>query len=143
MTDDRIKLQVLTPEQAVLAEEVDEVVLPGEEGELGVKPGHDPLLTSLGIGEMVVSTDGEKRRFFVDRGFAEVFARQVRVLAEDCEGVEEIDVQQAREKLAEAEQEIERLESAESEEDELLDSYRESLKKQRRRLALSGEDDES
>ncbi len=141
MKSERLQLEVVTPERAVLAEEVDEVVLPGSDGELGVLPGHIPLLTKLDIGEMVVRDGEEQRSFFVVRGFAEILGDQVRVLAEECEGVDEIDVEQARAELREAEREVQRLEEErDADEEELLDNYKESLRKNRTRLMMSGED---
>ncbi len=125
----------------MLTDEVDEVVLPGSQGQLGVLPGHIPLLTKLQIGEMLVRDGGEERRFFVNRGFAEILGDQVRVLAQECEGVDEIDVEAARDELQEAEREVRRLEDeGGGEDEELLDNYRESLRKNRKRLMMSGED---
>ena len=141
MKSERLQLEVVTPERAVLAEEVDEVVLPGSDGELGVLPGHIPLLTKLDIGEMVIRDGTDERRFFLVRGFAEILGDQVRVLAQECEGVEEIDVEKAREELREAEQEVQRLEEeGDEDEEKLLEKYRESLRKNRTRLMMSGED---
>ncbi|MFB6372511.1 MAG: F0F1 ATP synthase subunit epsilon [Bradymonadaceae bacterium] len=143
MRPDQIQLEVVTPERAVLAEEVDAVVLPGTNGELGVLPGHVPLLTRLDIGEMVVHSSGEQRRFFIVRGFAEILGDQVRVLAQECEGVEEIDVEKARAELEEAEQEVQKLEERRDEDEEdMLERYRDSLRKNRQRLMMSGEMDE-
>lgn len=141
MRADQIHLEVVTPERAVLAEDVDGVVLPGMEGELGVLPGHMPLLTQLGIGEMVVKSEEDERHFFVVRGFAEVLGDRVRVLAQECEGVEDIDIDQARRELQEAEKEVQKLEEERTEE-ELLQKYRDSLKKNRMRLMLSDDVDE-
>jgi F-type H+-transporting ATPase subunit epsilon len=141
MKSERLQLEVVTPERAVLAEEVDEVVLPGSDGELGVLPGHIPLLTKLDIGEMVVRDGDEERSFFVVRGFAEILGDQVRVLAQECEGVDEIDVEDARAQIEEAEREVRRLEEERDEdEQELLENYKESLRKNRTRLMMSDED---
>ena len=127
----------------MLAEEVDAVVLPGTNGELGVLPGHVPLLTRLDIGEMVVHDSGDQRKFFVVRGFAEILGDRVRVLAQECEGIDEIDVEKARAEFKEAEREVQKLEERrEEDEEELLDRYRESLRKNRTRLMMSGEMDE-
>jgi F-type H+-transporting ATPase subunit epsilon len=142
MRAEKLHLQVVTPEQAVFSEEVDAVVLPGSEGELGILPGHIPLLTKLDIGEMVVHQEDRQRRFFVVRGFAEILGDRVRVLAEECEGVEEIDIEQARADLREAEQEVEKMEASGADEEELTDQYRERLEKNRKRLMMSGEMDD-
>jgi F-type H+-transporting ATPase subunit epsilon len=144
MEDTRLQLEVVTPERAVLTDEVDEIVLPGEEGEMGIRPGHVPLLTSLGIGEMVVRDGKEERSFVVVRGFAEVLSDRVRVLAQECEGVDEIDIEAAKAALAEAEEGMRELKKSEPGEadQELEGKYRESLKKARTQLMLSGESDE-
>ncbi len=146
MRPDKLQLEVVTPEQAVLTTEVDEVDLPGELGQIGVLPGHVPTLTKLGIGEMVVYDNGSEAHYFIVRGFAEILGDRVRVLAQECEGVDEIDIEKAREVLAEAEQEVERLEEErtgeDTEEEELLERYRESQQKARRRLMVKGEMDE-
>lgn len=142
MRAEQLHLQVVTPEQAVFSEKVDSVVLPGSEGQLGVLPGHIPLLTKLDIGEMVVHQGDEERSFFVVRGFAEILGDRVRVLAEECEGVEDIDIEQARADLREAEEEVEKMEAREEDEDELLEQYRERLEKNRKRLMMSGEMDD-
>ncbi|MGM0558568.1 MAG: ATP synthase F1 subunit epsilon [Myxococcota bacterium] len=144
MAKERVKLEVVTPEQAVLAEEVEEVVLPGESGQMGVLPGHLPLLSTLSIGEMVVYNDGEKRNFVIEGGLVEVLDDHISVLTKSCQGIDEIDIEHAREELKEAETEIKRLEEkAESDEgeDELLEKYRESLKRARTRLLVADSDD--
>ncbi len=146
MAEERITVEVVTPERAVLSEEVDEVVLPGAEGQVGVLPGHLPLLTSLGIGEMIVRDGGAERHFFVDKGFAEVLDDRVSVLTKGCEGISEIDIEKAKDELAVAEEEIERLEAkaeGAEEEEELLQRYRDSLKRARIRLLVAEETEES
>lgn len=136
-------MKVVTPERAVLSEEVDQVVLPGSDGELGVLPGHIPLLTKLDIGEMVVTQDGEEEKYLVVGGFAEIFGDHVRVLAQECEGIDEIDIEQARAELREAEKEVEKLEGERGgDAEDLAEEYRESLRKNRMRLMMSGEVDE-
>ncbi|QDG50779.1 ATP synthase F1 subunit epsilon [Persicimonas caeni] len=142
MAAEQIKLEVVTPEKAVLSEDVDEVVLPGSEGQVGILPGHLPLLTGLGIGEMVIRSEGGERRFFVDKGFAEVLDDKVSVLTQGCEGVSDIDIEHAQEEITVAEEEIARLEAqteVAEDEEELLERYRESLKRARTRLVVASE----
>lgn len=141
----QIKLEVVTPTRAVLSEEVGEVVLPGSMGQMGILPGHLPLLTGLEIGEMILRTGDRERHFFIDKGFAEVLDNTVSVLTQGCEGVNEIDVEHARAEFKEAEQELGRLEregvkSAEDEE-ALLERYRESLERSRARLLVATDTD--
>jgi F-type H+-transporting ATPase subunit epsilon len=145
MAAEQITLEVVTPERAVLSEEVDQVVLPGSEGQVGVLPGHLPLLTGLGIGEMIIRNGDQERRFFVDKGFAEVLEDTVSVLTEGCEGVSDIDIANAQEEITVAEEEIARLEAqseVEGEEEELLQRYRDSLKRARIRLLVADEKSE-
>ena len=89
MAEGKLELQVVTPERLVLAEPVDEVVLPGSEGYLGVLPGHAPLLTALGVGEVEYRVAGKKHFLAVAGGFAEVLRDRVIVLAETAERPEE------------------------------------------------------
>jgi F-type H+-transporting ATPase subunit epsilon len=90
-----IHLEVVTPEEKLVSEVVDEVVLPGSEGSLGVRPGHTPLLTTLGIGELVYRRGGAKRYVAIAWGFAEVLPDRVSVLAEIAERAEWIDRERA------------------------------------------------
>ena len=92
----KLELQVVTPERLVLSEPVDEVVLPGSEGYLGVLPGHAPLLTGLGVGEIEYRVAGRKHFLAVAGGYAEVLRDRVIVLAETAERPDEIDVERAR-----------------------------------------------
>ena len=90
-----IHLEVVTPDKRVVSEVVDEVVLPGSQGSLGVRPGHTPLLTTLGIGELVYRRGAEKRYVAIAWGFAEVLPERVNVLAEVAEKAEGIDRERA------------------------------------------------
>src|SRR5271157_5868016 len=98
MLPDSIELVVVTPERQLLRETVVEVTIPGLEGELGVLPGHAPLMTELGIGELTyrTATSSQQTSLAVVRGFAEVLPDRVTVLAETAERAEEIDVERAR-----------------------------------------------
>jgi F-type H+-transporting ATPase subunit epsilon len=89
-------LEVVTPDRQVLRETVDSVQLPGLGGELGILPGHAPLLTELGVGLLSYRQGGEVRTATAIGGFAEVLAGRVIVLAERSERAEEIDVTRAR-----------------------------------------------
>jgi F-type H+-transporting ATPase subunit epsilon len=91
-----LELQIVTPERLVLAEPVEEVVLPGSEGYLGVLPGHTPLLTGLGVGQIEYRQSGTRRFLAVSGGYAEVLRDRVIVLAETAERPEEIDPERAR-----------------------------------------------
>jgi F-type H+-transporting ATPase subunit epsilon len=103
MTEGKLELQIVTPERLVLAEPVDEVLLPGSEGYLGVLPGHAPLLTGLGVGEVEYRVQGRRHFLAVSGGYAEVLRDRVIVLAETAERAEEIDPERAREQRQRAE----------------------------------------
>src|SRR5437660_214283 len=82
---ERITLEVATPSRLVIAEQVDEVVVPGIEGYFGVLPGHAALLSTLGIGELTYRIGRDERHAAVAGGFAEVRHDQVSVLIADDE----------------------------------------------------------
>jgi len=100
---DRLLLEVVTPERQLLSEEVEEVRLPGTLGEMGVLPGHTPLLTSLGTGPLTYTAGRQQAVLAVQGGFAEVLPDRVTVLATVAERPAEIDLEAARRQLAEAE----------------------------------------
>jgi F-type H+-transporting ATPase subunit epsilon len=108
----RIQLEIVTPEKRVVADEVDEVVMPGTLGYLGVLPGHAPLLTGLDIGEVTLRNGSEKRYLAVSGGFAEVTRDRVSILADTCEPAEEIDLERAQQAKQRAEAEHEENENA-------------------------------
>jgi F-type H+-transporting ATPase subunit epsilon len=108
MLPEAIELIVVTPERQLLQETVVAVTLPGQGGELGVLPGHAPLMTELGIGELSYRTANASQpvSIAVVRGFAEVLPDRVTVLAETAERVEEIDLRRAEEAKARAEKRL-------------------------------------
>ena len=103
-----IRLDIVTAEREVYAEDVDVVVAPGVEGQLGILPHHAPLMTTLQAGELRVRKGGEEVSMAISGGFIEVRPDKVVVLADTAERAEEIDVaraeeakQRARERLSE------------------------------------------
>jgi F-type H+-transporting ATPase subunit epsilon len=108
MLPESIELVIVTPERQLLRETVVEVTLPGGNGCLGVLPGHAPLITELGIGELIYRAKGasEAGHLAIISGFAEVLAERVTVLAETAERPEEIDVARAEEAKKRAEQRL-------------------------------------
>src|SRR5205085_11504252 len=80
-----------TPSRLVIAEQVDEIVVPGIEGYFGVLPGHAPLLSTLGIGELMYRIGRDERHAAVSGGFCEVRNDKVIVLADSAELPGEID----------------------------------------------------
>ena len=96
---DRLHLEIVTPSRRVVEVEVDEVRLPGALGEMGVLPGHIPLLTSLAAGPLTYFDGSTEARYAVQGGFAEVLPDRVTVLATVAESPEDIDVTEARKNL--------------------------------------------
>ena len=101
--DGSLRLEVVTRTRKVLDEEVAEVQLPASLGMLGVLPGHTPLLTTLGIGELMYRKDHRESFLAIQWGFAEVLPDRVTVLAALAEAPEEIDVEAAEREQQEAE----------------------------------------
>jgi F-type H+-transporting ATPase subunit epsilon len=103
-----IRLDIVTAEQAVYSEEVEMVIAPGVEGQLGILPHHIPLMTTLQAGELRIKKGGEEISLAISGGFLEVRPDRVVVLADAAERAEEIDVaraeaakRRAQERLAE------------------------------------------
>jgi F-type H+-transporting ATPase subunit epsilon len=93
---EKIQLEVVTPERRVLAEPVDMVTVPGLGGELGILPGHTPLISQLQTGVLTYVQDGKSFPLHVSGGFVEVRDDHVAVLAEIAERPDEIDTARAR-----------------------------------------------
>ena len=108
MLPESIELVIVTPERQLLREAVAEVTLPGAGGCLGILPGHAPLITELGIGELSYrkKNASEPAHMAIISGFAEVLGDRVTVLAEAAERPEEIDVPRAEEAKKRAEQRL-------------------------------------
>jgi len=93
---DKIQLEVVTPERRVLAEPVEMVTVPGLGGELGILPGHTPLISQLQTGILTYVDGGKSFQLHVSGGFVEVRDDHVAVLTEVAERPEEIDAARAR-----------------------------------------------
>jgi F-type H+-transporting ATPase subunit epsilon len=128
----KLTLEIVTPERPLVHAVVDEVTLPGVEGELGILPGHTPLLTVLKVGVLGYRQGDERHYVAIANGFAEALADRVTVLAQMAERAEEIDVAKARAAQERAEQ---RLAAGGPQTD--LDVARESLSKATVRLLVA------
>ncbi len=98
------QLEIVTPEKLVIRDTADEIQIPGRKGYIGVLPGHAPLITELGSGEISYRSNGQLHRFSMAWGFAEVLPDKVTVLAETVERADEIDVSRAKQSLTKAEE---------------------------------------
>ena len=108
MVENKLQLSVVTPERLVVNEEVDQVNVPGVEGDLGILYDHAPILTTMRPGQFSYESVGEKSRetvkMVVSGGYLEVTDNRVIVLAEAVEFLDEIDQERARVSLAQAEE---------------------------------------
>lgn len=101
-----LTLEIVTPEAKVYSDTIDSVVIPTVEGEIGVLPGHIPLLTQVESGELRVTKGNISSLLAVGGGFAQIDGDHVRVLAEHAITEEKIDEHAAEEAMRRAEQEI-------------------------------------
>ena len=107
---DQIQFELVSPERLLVSQPVEMVVVPGAEGDIGVLPGHAPLITNVRPGIIAVFEGSNvAQRIFVAGGFAEVTPERCTVLAESATMLEDIDrgaveaeMRNAREDLAEA-----------------------------------------
>jgi len=99
-----LRLEIVTPEAKTYSEDVDSVVIPGTDGEMGVLPQHAPLLTSLKPGELRVMKDGQEIRLAVGEGFAEITHTSVNVLTDMAVKESDIDENAAEEAIKRAEE---------------------------------------
>ena len=102
----KINLTIVTRERKIVDVTVDEVVLPATDGEIGILPGHTPLLTTLRIGVMRYRVGGTVNRLVLSWGFAEVLPDRVIVMAETARLPEEIDAAMAEDERRKAEREL-------------------------------------
>jgi len=107
----KLTLEIVTPDRLLAEEHVDAVQLPGRRGYLGILPGHAPLLTELGIGDLTYHLGKDVYHLAIVNGFAEVLPDRVIVLAEIGERAEEIDTSRARSALKRAEERLAKHES--------------------------------
>ncbi len=100
-----LRLEIVTPEAKTFSDEVDQVVLPGVEGEFGVLPGHEPFVTQILPGELVVTQKGQLHHLAVGEGFVEVQPTYVSVLTDmavKADDINEVEAEAARKRAEEA-----------------------------------------
>ena len=101
-----IKLDIVTVERTVFSEDVDIVVAPGVDGEMGILPHHAPLMTTLNPGELIARKSGQEYVLAISGGFLEVRPDRVIVLADAAERAEEIDIARAEAAKQRAQEEL-------------------------------------
>ena len=102
-----LQLEIVTPERLAYSDEVDMVLVPGIEGELGILPHHTPLVSLLGVGELKIPKGGSEESFAIAGGFLQVRPDKVVVMAETAEIDSDIDLERAQKARAEAEKALE------------------------------------
>ncbi|MDQ3653083.1 MAG: F0F1 ATP synthase subunit epsilon [Acidobacteriota bacterium] len=123
---ERIQLDVITPERRLLSETVDAVTVPGLNGELGILPGHTPLISQLRTGVLSYTQGTATRRLMVSGGFVEVSDERVSVLADIAERPEEVDAARARQERELAEREMSSFAGSEEEMAQVRDRFERS-----------------
>jgi F-type H+-transporting ATPase subunit epsilon len=91
-----LHLEIVTPERLAYSDEVDMVLVPGIDGELGILPHHTPLASLLGVGELKIRKGGDEETFAIAGGFLQVRPDKVVVMAETAEIGTEIDLERAQ-----------------------------------------------
>lgn len=99
-----LRLEIVTPEAKTYSDDVDSVVIPGIDGELGVLPMHAPVMTLLEPGELRVLKSGQELRLAVGEGFVEITPEKVAVLTDMAVKESDIDESAAEEAIRRAEQ---------------------------------------
>ena len=99
-------LEVVTPENVLVSQEVDAVVAPGSEGEFGVLPGHIHFLTGIVPGEVRYNMGKTKESMLVTTGFAEVSDDKVSILVDAAEKAGDVDLERARQAMERARERI-------------------------------------
>jgi len=133
---DELKLEIVTPEQMTFRGVVEEVTIPGTEGQFGVLKGHAALLSSVDIGELNFTQDHKKTYYAVNTGYAEVTASKVTVLVETAERFDLIDRERAKRAREQAEEKLAKL----SREDVEFEKARLALLRAITRLNVAGRD---
>ncbi len=111
----KLHLTIVTRERKIVETDVDEVELPASDGEIGILPGHTPLLASLKVGQMRYRTGTTMTRLVITWGFAEVLPDRVIVMAETARLPQEVDLATAEAERAEAERTLADLSSQDPE----------------------------
>jgi F-type H+-transporting ATPase subunit epsilon len=106
---DELMLEIVTPERMAFSGKVEEVTIPGSEGEFGVLRGHTPLLSFVDVGMLNFTQENKKTYYAVNTGYTEVTAQKVTVLVETAERSDNIDVDRAKRAKERAEEKLSKL----------------------------------
>ena len=122
-----LRLDIVTAERLLYSEDVDMVIAPGIQGQLGILPRHAPLLTALTYGELRVKRGSEEESFAIGGGFMEVQPDRVTVLADSAERAEEIDLERAERALERAEERLKKASDSAVDAERAREAYERAL----------------
>ena len=114
-------LEIVTPTARVYSDTIDAVVIPTIDGEIGILPGHIPLLTVMDHGELRMTKDGKETALVIGGGFAQVTGDRVSILAENAIEEEKINEHAVEEALKRAEDDLKKAEGTDPAEVERLE----------------------
>ncbi len=123
---------IVTPEKTVRDQQAEFVALPLYDGEIGIAPGHAPMIGRLGSGEMRIRTPDQTSRFYIEGGFVEVLGNLVTVLTSRAMPAEQLDADVAGEQLAAAQRRPAHSDEEFAHRDRLTTQYRAQVRVARR-----------
>ena len=107
MTEEKLNLEVVSPEKLIMSKSVDMVTVSGTEGDFGVLPGHTALVSSIRPGLLKIEADKDVEIFFISGGFIEVIEDKVSILATDVISPNDINVAECEDKIKKCNEKIE------------------------------------
>ena len=107
MTEEKLNLEVVSPEKLIMSKSVDMVTVSGTEGDFGVLPGHTALVSSIRPGLLQIEADKDVEIFFISGGFIEVIEDKVSILATDVISPNDINVSECEDKIKKCNEKIE------------------------------------
>ncbi|MEM8674503.1 MAG: ATP synthase F1 subunit epsilon [Cyanobacteria bacterium P01_G01_bin.67] len=131
-----LSVKVITPDQTVWDDQVEEIILPSTTGQLGILTGHAPLLTALEVGVLRVRPSKEWKTIALMGGFAEVEDDEIKILVNGAELGDNINQDAARTEYEQAQARFEKVENSDDRQEKI--QAENSMKKARARLQASG-----
>ena len=107
MTEEKLNLEVVSPEKLIMSKSVDMVTVSGTEGDFGVLPGHTALVSSIRPGLLKIEADKDVEIFFISGGFIEVIEDKVSILATDVISPNDINISKCEDKIKKYNEKIE------------------------------------
>jgi len=107
---DKLNFSLVSPERELFSGEVDQVDVPGTEGDLGILPNHSPLMAAIRTGSITVHQDSLQTQYFIQGGFADVTPAGLTILAEKALPIDELNAEMIKELMAEIEKDLEQQE---------------------------------